>query len=155
MSTNYNRPVNRLLTAALTAVALAFAGCGASITVPDTGSCLFSGLTQLIYPIPGSTNVPNALQQIVFATSQLFPSGFNVLIHSDPNPNTATNGTAAFFQRIQQTQVPQPSAALTISNPFYESAALSGSFSHGTYYAFLNDSRVKCMPTPAGSFTTQ
>ncbi len=107
------------------------------ITIPGTGSCLFSGLTQLIYPIPGSTNVPDAPQQIVFATSQLFPSGFDVLINTDPNPNNATNGSAVFFQRIQQAQVPQPSAALTISNPFYESAATSASFPHGTYYVFL------------------
>lgn len=140
------------------AAGIAVAGCGGSyggITIPGSGSCLFSGLTQLIYPIPGATNVPNAPQQIVFATSQLFPSGFDVLISSDSNPNNAVNGTDAFFQRIQASQVPSPSAALQISNPFYESAALSTSFPHGTYYVFLNDSRVSCTPTSAGSFTTQ
>ena len=143
--------------AALMAAGFAVAGCGGygAVTIPGSGSCLFSGLTQLIYPIPGSTNVPNAPQQIVFATSQLFPSGFDVLINNDPNANNAVNGTAAFFQRIQQSQVPSPSAALTISNPFYESAALTASFPHGTYYVFLNDSRVSCTPTAAGSFTTQ
>ena len=149
--------MKRLVLAALMVAGFGLAGCGynGGVTIPGTGSCLFSGLTQLIYPIPGSTGVPDAPQQIVFATSQLFPSGFDVLISSDPNANNAGNGTAAFFQRIQQAQVPQPSAALTISNPFYESAALSTSFPHGTYYVFLNDSRVSCTPTPAGSFTTQ
>ena len=149
--------MNRLAAAAFLAAGFALAGCGygGGVTIPGSGSCLFSGLRQLIYPIPGATNVPNAPQQIVFATSQLFPSGFDVLINNDPNPNTAINGTAAFFQRIQQSQVPSPSASLTISNPFYESATLSTSFPHGTYYVFLNDSRVSCTPTPAGSFTTQ
>lgn len=149
--------MTRLVPAALLAAAMALAACSGSggITIPGSGSCLFSGLTQLIYPIPGATNVPDAPQQIVFATSQLFPSGFDVLISSDSNPNNAVNGTAAFFQRIQVSQVPSPSASLTISNPFYESAALTASFPHGTYYVFLNDSRVSCTPTSAGFFTTQ
>ena len=71
--------------------------------------CLYNGLSQQIYPIPGATNVPDAPGQIVFAFSRLFPSTFQVLIHNDPNPNTATAGTAGFFQQINQSQVPQPS----------------------------------------------
>src|SRR5438477_4243378 len=120
--------------AVLMAAGITVAGCGGygdGVTIPGAGSCLFSGLTQLIYPIPGAIGVPDAPQQIVFATSHLFPGGFDVLINCDPNPNAAINGTAAFFQRIQQSQVPSPSAALQISNPFYESAALSTSFPHG------------------------
>jgi hypothetical protein len=117
--------------------------------------CLFSGLSQLIYPIPGATNVPDAPQQIVFATSRFFPSTFDVLINNDPNPNAAGNGKSAFFQQIQASQVPQPSATPTISNAFFESAAVTASFPHGTYYVFLNDTLGGCTPTPAGSFTTQ
>ncbi len=117
--------------------------------------CLFNGLSQLIYPIPNATNVPDTPQQIVFAVSRLFPSTFDVLINNDPNPNIAASGNSAFFQRIQSSQVPQPSATPAISNAFYESAALGASLPHGTYYVFLNDTLGGCTPTSAGSFTTQ
>jgi hypothetical protein len=117
--------------------------------------CLFNGQSQLVYPIPNATNVPDMPQQIVFATSRLFPSTFNVLINNDPNPNIATNGNSAFFQRIQSSQVPQPSATPAITNAFYESGALGASLPHGTYYVFLNDTLGGCTPTSAGSFTTQ
>ena len=131
------------------------AACGSSNTL-STGpvACLFSGQSQLIYPIPSATGVPNTPGQIVFATSLLFPSSFGVLISSDPNPNNARNGTAAAFQRIAQSQVPTPSATPTISNAFFESAAIGSSLPHGTYYVFLNDTLGGCTPTPAGSFAT-
>jgi hypothetical protein len=116
--------------------------------------CLFNGLSQLIYPIPNATNVPDMPQQIVFATSRLFPSTFDVLINNDPNPNIAANGNSAFFQGIQASQVPQPSATPAISNASYESAAFGASLPHGTYYVFLNDTLGGCTPTSAGSFTT-
>ncbi len=146
-----------MVAVAFMVVGLALAGCGGNggVSFPGQGSCLFSGVTQLIYPIPNATNVPDALSQIVFATSQLFPYSFQVLINTDPNPNHAKRGTAAFFQRINAGQVPTPSATVTMSNPYYESAALSTTFPHGTYYVFLNDSQVSCTPTQAGSFTTQ
>lgn len=117
--------------------------------------CLYNGLSQQIYPIPGATNVPDGPGQIVFAVSRLFPSTFQVLVHNDPNPNTATAGTAGFFQQINQSQVPQPSATPSISNPLYESASISASFPHATYSVFLNDTLGGCTPTTAGSFTTQ
>jgi hypothetical protein len=117
--------------------------------------CLYNGQSQLIYPIPNATNVPDAPGRIVFAVSRLFPSTFQVLVHNDPNPNTATAGTSGFFQQINQSQVPQPSATPSISNPFYESAAVNASFPHATYYVFLNDTLGGCTPTSAGSFTTQ
>ena len=117
--------------------------------------CLFSGLSQLIYPIPNATGVPDAPGQIVFATSLLFPSTFDVLVANDPNPNNARSGSSGFFQRIGQSQVPQPSATPTITNAFFESAAIGTSFPHGTYYVFLNDTLGGCTPTLAGSFATQ
>jgi hypothetical protein len=151
--------MRKLLRPAFAAFALALAACGGNglgggTTIPAGGPCTFSGLTQLIYPIPGATNVPDAPQQIVFAVSQLFPSSFDVLINNDPNPSNAGNGVGAFFQQIQQAQIPQPSATVTITNPLYESAAIGVSFPHATYYVFLNDSATNCTPTSAGSFTT-
>jgi len=137
-------------------VPLAFIDCGGSngaLTTPIP--CLFNGLSELIYPIPNATNVPDTPQQIVFATSRLFPSTFNVLINNNPNPNTANNGNSAFFQQIQASQVPKPSATPTITNAFYESATIASSFPHGTYYVFLNDTLGGCTPSSAGSFTTQ
>ncbi len=153
----YTAEVRSMVAAAFMAVGLALAGCGGSgtLTFPGEGSCLFSGVTQLVYPIPNATNVPDALSQVVFASSQLFPYSFEVLINNDPNPGHAKRGTAAFFQRIGAGQVPTPSAPPTLSNPYYESATLSTTFPHGTYYVFLNDSQVSCTPTQAGSFTTQ
>ncbi len=137
-------------------LAITLTACGGSNGALTAGpiQCLFNGQSQLVYPIPNATNVPNAPQQIVFATSRLFPSSFNVLITNDPNPNIATRGNSAFFQSIQPSQVPQPSATPTISNAFYESAAIAASLPHGTYYVFLNDTLGGCTPTSAGSFTT-
>jgi hypothetical protein len=143
----------------LTCVGLpvALTACGGYGGAPAIGPipCLFNGQSQLVYPIPNATGVPDTPQQIVFATSRLFPSTFDVLINNDPNPNAATNGKSAFFQQIQPSQVPQPSATPMITNPFYESAAIGATFPHGTYYVFLNDSLGGCIPTSAGSFTTQ
>jgi hypothetical protein len=137
--------------------ALALTACGGygGTLGPGPIQCLFNGLSQLVYPIPSATNVPDMPQQIVFATSRLFPSTFDVLINTDPNPNVAVNGQSAFFHQIQASQVPQPSATPTISNPFYESATIGANFPHGTYYVFLNDTLGGCTPTSAGSFTTQ
>jgi hypothetical protein len=147
----------RLLRPALIVVPLGLAACGGSGAGVSPGpiQCLFNGTSQLVYPIPNATSVPDAPQQIVFATSRLFPSTFNVLVNSDANPDNARNGSGAFFQQIQRSQVPSPSATPSISNAFYESAAITTSFPHGTYYVFLNDSLGGCTPTPAGSFTTQ
>ncbi|HEX5275154.1 MAG TPA: hypothetical protein VFW34_07750 [Candidatus Rubrimentiphilum sp.] len=143
--------------AAIAVLLLALTACGgySGGTYLTPIQCLYNGQSQLIYPIPGATNVPDAPGQIVFAVSRLFPSTFQVLIHNDPNPNTATAGTAGFFQQINQSQVPQPSAAPSISNPLYESATISASFPHATYYVFLNDTLGGCTPTFAGSFSTQ
>jgi hypothetical protein len=142
---------------ALVAAAASLTGCGggigASLNAPIP--CLFNGQSQLVYPIPGATGVPDAPQQIAFATSRLFPSTFEARVNNDPNPNAATGGAGAFFQHINQAQVPQPSATPAFSNALYESAMISASFSHGTYYVFLNDTLGGCTPTSAGSFTTQ
>ena len=147
--------VTRAALIALCAIALTACGGYNSGTLLAPIQCLYNGQSQLIYPIPGATNVPDAPGQIVFAVSRLFPSTFQVLIHNDPNPNTATAGTPGFFQQINQAQVPQPSAPPSMSNPLYESAFISGSFTHATYYVFLNDTLGGCTPTSAGSFTTQ
>src|ERR1700736_2752783 len=92
---------------ALCSVACGGYGGGTSLLAPI--QCLFNGQSQLVYPIPSATNAPDMPQQIVFATSRLFPSTFDVLINTDPNPNAAGNGQSAFFHQIQASQVPQPS----------------------------------------------
>lgn len=148
----------RVSRAALIALGItALAACGGynSGTLLSPIQCLYNGQSQLIYPIPGATNVPDAPGQIVFAVSRLFPSTFQVLVHNDPSPSTATAGTSGFFQQINQSQVPQPSATPAISNPLYESATVNASFPHATYYVFLNDTLGGCTPASAGSFTTQ
>ena len=138
-------------------LAIALTACGGSNGASSLApiECLFNGQSQLIYPIPNATNVPTTLQQVVFATSRLFPSSFNVLINNDPNPNIGAHSFSAFFQGIQPSQVPQPSATPAMSNAFYESATIGGSLPRGTYYVFLNDNLGGCTPTSAGSFTTQ
>ncbi len=149
----------RLPRPAFIVVLLALAACGGysgGVALAPI-QCLFNGQSQLVYPIPSATNVPDAPQQIVFATSRLFPSSFNVLVNTDPNPSNAGNGpsASAFFAQIQQSQIPSPSGTPSISNAFYESGAIATSFPHGTYYVFLNDTLGGCTPTAAGSFTTQ
>ena len=120
-----------LVLAALTACG----GYNGGVTLPQI-QCLYNGQSQLIYPIPNATNVPNAPGQIVFAVSRLFPSTFQVLVHNDPNPNTATAGSSGFFQQINQSQVPQPSATPNISNPLYESATVNATFPHAHVLRF-------------------
>jgi len=152
--TNHARAVWRAALIAICITALTACGGYNSGSYLTPIQCLYNGQSQPIYPIPGATNVPDAPGQIVFAVSRLFPSTFQVLIHNDPNPNTATAGTAGSFQQINQSQVPQPSATPKISNALYESASISASFPRATYYVFLNDTLGGCPPTTAGSFTT-
>jgi len=150
------RRTARLTRAALIALTIAAltacSGYNGGVTLPQI-QCLYNGQSQLIYPIPNATNVPNAPGQIVFAVSRLFPSTFQVIVSSNPAPNAS--GTSGFFQQINQSQVPQPSATPNISNPLYESATVNATFPHATYYVFLNDTLGGCTPTSAGSFTTQ
>lgn len=134
---------------------LAACGGGTAAAPSMTTSCLFSGLSQMIYPIPGATSVPDIPAQVVFATSQLFPASFQLRLATTNSAGAALAGQAAVFTQITAAQVPQPSATLQISNPYYEAATFATPFSSGTQYAFFNDSLYSCTPTLQGSFTAQ
>lgn len=154
------RICTKVKTLAIIVAVLIFTGCGGSgsgsgTLLSTTGTCIYSGISQLVYPAPGATSVPDAPAQIVFAVTRLFPYSWQAVVTSDSNPNNAASGTAAFFQQIQPSAVPTPSAAVTISNPYYESAAMNATFVRGTYYVFLKDSVYICIPALAGSFSTQ
>lgn len=109
----------------------------------------------MIYPIPGATSVPDSPAQVVFATSQLFPASFQLRLAGTSSTSAALAGPSAAFTRITAAQVPQPSATVQISNPYYEAASLATPFSSGTQYVFFNDSLYSCTPALQGSFTAQ
>ncbi len=138
-------------------LALSLAACGAfknSVpTPPNPSTCVLpAGVqTQVLYPIPGATGVPDAPQQIVFAISTPLPNwGVATLIG-----NTGSYGLA--FQTITAGQVPMPSATPSFANPIYVSSALTGSFPAATSVGvYLNNGASDCLPLTTGaSFTTQ
>ncbi|MDQ2992081.1 MAG: hypothetical protein M3R30_04580 [Candidatus Eremiobacteraeota bacterium] len=123
-------------------------------TPPAPATCVLpSGVqTQLLYPIPGATAVPDAPQQIVFAISSPLPNwGAAVL------PSASPGIYGAAFQTITAGQVPTPSATPSFASPIYVSSALPGSLPPNSLIAvFLNNLASNCSPvTAAASFTTQ
>jgi len=106
--------------------------------------------TQLIYPVPGATSVPDNPQQIVFATSAALPSWDAVLTGA----NQAYYGNA--FVQISAGQVPSPSATPSFANPIYESSTLASGLTANTVMSvYLNDLSSSCIPVSTNaSFTT-
>lgn len=138
-------------------LAITLSACGAlknSVPTPSNppACVLSSGVqTQLLYPIPGATGVPDAPQQIVFAISSPLPTwGAATLIGS-------TGAYGLSFQTINAGQVPAPSATPSFANPIYVSSALTGSFPAATSIGvYLNNLASNCIPVTTGaSFTTQ
>lgn len=108
--------------------------------------------TQLLYPKPGATAVPDAPQQIVFAISSPLPTWGAALL-----PPSGAGIYANAFQTITAGQVPTPSATPSFANPIYVSSSLPGSLPAASAIGvYLNDLNSSCIPVTTGaSFTTQ
>jgi hypothetical protein len=122
----------------------------------------------MIYPEPNATGVPDNLQIFVLADINVgtYNSGGYLLEFSTKNhvaqaANNSTSDNFSNFQQITQSQVPTPSAAITLANAIYIAAtpaqqAVSALQPHTTYYAYLGGgSGPDCSANgPIGSFTT-
>lgn len=143
----------------LAVIALTACGGGGSPVAPTPGpTCGPVGITsQLIYPAPGSTAVPDAQQQIVIAVSSPLPiNTYNLALINPPNtqPFSYTRNPLA---QIQASQLPAGSGSTTISNPTYEAVNLIASLPAATQIqTAINDPNSTCTPQNVpGTFTTQ
>jgi hypothetical protein len=155
--------IRRLVLAASAVAAIGLTGCngGSGTTNFNPPPVCGSVTSQLVYPAPGATGVSPAISQVVVAVSSpLQPVGqWNLAL-----TNVAT-GTGALtlnsLQVITAAQLPAGSASTTISNPTYESAALSSSlytnFTAGTTIQVSLNYNGDCTPinVPGGTFTLQ
>ncbi|HEV7179324.1 MAG TPA: hypothetical protein VGN11_05605 [Candidatus Baltobacteraceae bacterium] len=152
-----------LFAAALGGVALALAACGGGGTTvmgPTPGpTCGPANIqSQLIYPKPGATAVPDSLSEIVVAVSSPLPANtFNLALTSQNGSNAQTANPLA---QIQASQLPAGSAMATIPTPTYEAVNLIVTLPSATKISLAlnipNDPN-NCTPQtiPGASFTTK
>ena len=147
-------------TAALGALALAACGGGGGGSVSPTPgpTCGPIGIqSQLIYPAPSATAVPDAQAQIVIAVSSPLPiNTYNLALYNAAN-STQFALTANPLAQIQASQLPAGSGTTTISNPTYEAVNLVNPLPAATQLqTAINDPSSNCTPqTVPGTFTTQ
>ncbi len=139
------------------AVLLAACGGGGSSSTTPSVPCTLPAPLAMLYPIPSATAVPDSPQQFVFATqSSGSLAGFNAYVNT-LNSLSGAGQTIATAAQIQASQVPQPAATPSFSNPTYWSITLASGFSaRQTVYVWLNNTNdATCTPAgPIGSFTT-
>lgn len=149
-----------LLTLAVSVVLLSACGGGGGSgpTPTPPPACVLPSTVQMIYPLPGSTGVPDNPQQFVFAESAYLPASWNAYV----NNGTTLSGaipTAATVLDITAGQVPQAAAtpSPSLGTPVYQSISLLNGFTAGqSISVWLNDTSSSCTPTgPLGTFTTQ
>lgn len=144
-----------------TGVLLAACGGGTTVTGPTPGpTCGPAGIqSQLLYPQPGASAIPDNLSQIVIAVSSPLPiNTFNMALIG--NNNVGTLLTANALAQISASQLPAGSATATIPNPTYEAVNLIATLPSGTQFqTAINDpsNPNNCTPQniPNGIFTTQ
>lgn len=84
-------------TFSISVAAMLLAGCGGSQTPPSQGFCpLMVPWVQLLYPVPGTKDVPSSVRQMVFAATGVtriqlgvgeYPYGKSVATKRAPLPN--------------------------------------------------------------------
>jgi hypothetical protein len=103
---------------------------------------------QLVYPAPGATAVPDAIQQVIVAANTAFPSTWDATL------GQVAGGTFA----VVQPPFPSPTATPSFANPVFEESTFPNTVlpSQTTVSVYLNDLGSNCLPAgPIGSFTTQ
>jgi len=151
-----------LILAAMSTLGLAACGGGggSSVIGPTPGpTCGPTGITsQLVYPAPSATNVPDATAEIVVAVSSPLPINTYNLALIALNNGGGGALTANFLAQINASQLPSGSAATTIPNPTYEAVNLIATLPAATQIQVaLNIPSSTCTPlnVPGGVFTTQ
>ncbi|MEO9263653.1 MAG: hypothetical protein ABI282_06130 [Candidatus Baltobacteraceae bacterium] len=149
----------------LGAATLALAACnsnngGGGLVGPTPGpTCGPAGLSsQMVYPLPGATNVPDTTTELVIAVSTpLANNTYNLALTGTNNFSSQTGNPLA---QISASQLPAGSGPTTIVNPTYEAVSLINSLPAATQISlFLNipNDPNNCTPQtiPGASFTTQ
>ena len=147
---------------ALATLALALAACGGGTTItgPTPGpTCGPAGVqSQLIFPQPSASAVPDNLSQIVIAVSSPLPiNTFNLALIA-LNNGGGTAFTANPLAQISASQLPAGSATPTIPTPTYEAVNLIATLPGATQIqTAINQPNSNCTPQniPGGTFTTQ
>lgn len=150
----------------LAAATAALAGCGGGNSVSYTGptpgpTCGPTGVTtQLVYPAPGATAVPDNIAQIAIAVSTPLAANTYDLALTALNNGGGTALTYYPLAQITASQLPPGSASTTIPNPTYESVNLINPLPAATYIQTainIPSDPNNCTPQtiPGGTFTTQ
>lgn len=80
--------------------------------------------TVLVYPAPGSTNVPGNIGEVVFASSTLLPGNYHAYL-IDVTGSGGGNGKQVNFANVSSYAMQSPpagSATPPFSNPFYQAS---------------------------------
>ncbi len=115
-----------------------------------------SNQLEVLYPIPNSKKAPANLGNIYVATKGALPPSnlFNFYLVQENGGSTFT-GT---FATISQSQIPNPHAKPTYSNPTYYASSLPPSYVIGpnqTVNLYWNDGGTGCTPhVLVSTFTT-
>jgi hypothetical protein len=108
----------------------------------------------MVYPAPGSTAIPDTVNQVVLATLGTLPSTFNAVLLG-----STFSGYVGFGSVLPAaTPLPNPAATPPFANPVYLTSNNPGyTFTSGTTLTVqLNDLASGCSPgTSLGSFTVQ
>jgi hypothetical protein len=141
--------------AAAASIAL-LAGCNSNNNPPAPGpTCSPPNGTQsqLVYPAPNATAVPDAFGQIIIGSTAALPNSWNVVAVTALSPSGVGGG------RVQNATppFPTPNATPSFANPVYQSSSFSGgTFPGEVVTVYLNNTSSNCTPLgPLGSFTTQ
>jgi hypothetical protein len=132
-------------------------GGGNSSPVPTGTTCPnIVAQAQLLYPVPGSTAVPDNVASIAIAVSSpLVSDVYNIAFANSGGLLGYSNN---YLVQITANQLPSGSATTTITNPTYMSAQLTGLPSATAFTAIgINNPATNCIPqTISGAtFTTQ
>lgn len=139
------------------ASALALAGCGGSGSNPPLCSPPNSGQTVLVYPAPNSTGIPDALPEIIVASTVALTSSFDIDVENDTLQATEPNYESV-VPWPSSSPLPTPNATPSFLNPIYQqSQAQAGEtlVAGSQITVFLNNVASNCNPSPLGSFTVQ
>ena len=143
------------LTVAVAAFVLAACNSSNPNVLPTPGPTCSPGniQTQLIYPAPGATGIPDAFGQVIVASSPSpLPTSWNVVVVTAISPSGVSGNT---FQPATP-PFPTPNATPSFSSPQYQSSAFGQNFPGEVVTVFLNNTASTCTPVgPLGSFTTQ
>lgn len=135
-------------------LALTLAACNSSSNNNNPSgfpNCTPPGSFVAVYPISGSTNVPDGTQNIYVASSVTLGSQFMNVI--GVNGGTFPGNQ---FSEVPLSQVPTPRTKPSFANPIYYVSAVGSLSTATTYTMFLNNTNsVNCVPVQFQSFTTQ